>query len=68
MMYPGFPNFFVMLGHNTAPGHTSVIVNIEAQVDYIVQCIAAMRQEKIGALEPKSKAAADYNTLVHFGV
>lgn len=61
MMYTGLPNFFAMLGHNTAPGHTSVIVNIEAQANYITQCIAAMRDEKIKTLEPKVEAAKAYN-------
>ena len=34
---PGYPNAFLLLGPNTALGHNSVIVMIEAQVGYAVQ-------------------------------
>lgn len=36
---PGFPNAFLLLGPNTALGHNSVVVMIEAQVGYAVQAI-----------------------------
>ena len=36
---PGFPNAFMLLGPNTALGHNSVVVMIEAQVDYVVQAV-----------------------------
>jgi len=36
---PGFPNAFLLLGPNTALGHNSVVVMIEAQVDYAMQAI-----------------------------
>ncbi len=35
----GFPNAFLLLGPNTALGHNSVVIMIEAQVRYIVQAI-----------------------------
>lgn len=37
---PGFPNSFGLLGPNTALGHSSVVIMIEAQVRYLVQAIA----------------------------
>ena len=38
---PGFPNAFLLLGPNTALGHNSVVVMIEAQVEYTLQAIRA---------------------------
>ncbi len=35
----GFPNAFVLLGPNTGLGHNSVILMIEAQVNYVLQAI-----------------------------
>src|SRR5205085_2269136 len=32
----GFPNLFLLLGPNTALGHTSVVLMIEAQIGYLV--------------------------------
>ncbi len=37
--YPGFPNFFTLLGPNTGLGHSSMILIIEAQIDYILKMI-----------------------------
>lgn len=39
MCAPGFPNAFLLLGPNSALGHNSVVVMIEAQVGYAVQAI-----------------------------
>ena len=36
---PGFPNLFLLLGPNTGLGHTSVVVMIEAQLDYVLDAI-----------------------------
>ncbi|TDJ21021.1 MAG: NAD(P)/FAD-dependent oxidoreductase [Deltaproteobacteria bacterium] len=35
----GFPNWFIMMGPNTGPGHTSVLVYTERQIDYALQAI-----------------------------
>jgi cation diffusion facilitator CzcD-associated flavoprotein CzcO len=39
----GFPNAFMLLGPNTALGHNSVLVMVEAQVNYILQAIGVAR-------------------------
>ncbi|MEV5974960.1 NAD(P)/FAD-dependent oxidoreductase [Streptomyces sp. NPDC051921] len=36
---PGFPNLFLMYGPNTNLGHNSVTLTIEAQSDYVAQCV-----------------------------
>lgn len=39
----GFPNFFLLLGPHTALGHNSVVIMIEAQVNYIVDALRKLR-------------------------
>lgn len=54
----GFPNLFLLLGPNTALGHNSVLLMIEAQVAYIRQALAHRRVNAIGWLEPTPAAQA----------
>ena len=58
---PGFPNFFLMTGPNTGIGHTSLLVMIEAQVHYILECLRFMRQRAVAEVEVRSEAVAEYN-------
>ncbi len=55
----GFPELYLLLGPNTALGHTSVLVMIEAAVDYVIdalrradelgpQVVTAAAQERFG--------------------
>ncbi|MGM0578331.1 MAG: flavin-containing monooxygenase [Myxococcota bacterium] len=44
MAVPGFPNAFLLLGPNTALGHNSVVVMIEAQVRYVAQAVRYLRE------------------------
>ncbi len=39
----GFPNMFLMLGPNTATGHTSTLLYIEPQADHAIACMQAVR-------------------------
>ncbi|MDT8437608.1 MAG: NAD(P)/FAD-dependent oxidoreductase [Wenzhouxiangellaceae bacterium] len=41
----GFPNLFLTLGPNTALGHNSVLLMIEAQAEFIARAIAGARGE-----------------------
>lgn len=41
----GFPNFFLMLGPNTATGHTSTLLYIEPQVKHAIACMQRVRRE-----------------------
>jgi cation diffusion facilitator CzcD-associated flavoprotein CzcO len=52
----GFPNFFILLGPNTGLGHNSVVLMIEAQVGYVINCLKLMRERKIGAMEVRAEA------------
>jgi cation diffusion facilitator CzcD-associated flavoprotein CzcO len=60
MMYPGFPNMYVMLGHNVATGHTSVMVNIEVQAKYIAQVVRAQLKEGVTVIEAKEEPTKRY--------
>lgn len=61
MMYPGFPNFYALLGHNVAPGHTSVIINIETQAEYVAQVLNAQIRNKVKTVEVKEEPTREYN-------
>lgn len=58
---PGFPNFFMLLGPNSGLGHNSVILMIEAQVNYVLQLVEAMRERGAVFVEPTAQAAAAYD-------
>jgi cation diffusion facilitator CzcD-associated flavoprotein CzcO len=47
----GFPNFFILLGPNTGLGHNSVVLMIEAQVQYVMKCLKLMRQRNSKSME-----------------
>lgn len=42
---PGFPNMFALLGPNTGLGHNSVVIMAEAQIDYVLGALAALRDD-----------------------
>jgi len=60
MMYPGFPNMYIMLGHNVAPGHTSVMINIDVQAKYIAQVVKAQLQGNSKVIEVKREPTRRY--------
>jgi cation diffusion facilitator CzcD-associated flavoprotein CzcO len=62
---PGFPNFFVVTGPNTGIGHTSAIFVIEAQMNYIMKSIKALRQAGKSVLEVTAEAEANYTDMIH---
>jgi len=61
MMVSGFPNFFLLLGPNSATGHTSALIMIESQVDYALRCIELMDREGIAELDPDPAFVDRYN-------
>ena len=60
----GFPNAFMVLGPNLGIGHNSAFIVIEAQLDYIMSALNAMRAENLRRIEVKSSAQASYNQKV----
>jgi cation diffusion facilitator CzcD-associated flavoprotein CzcO/acetyl esterase/lipase len=57
----GFPNLFLMLGPNTATGHTSTLFYIEAEVQHALACMQAVRDGGHRSIEISDAAMADYN-------
>lgn len=57
---PGFPNAFCLLGPNTALGHSSVVVMIEAQIRYLVQAIQHVRGAPDATLDARPEALAAF--------
>lgn len=61
---PGFPNFFTILGPNTATGHASVIYTSEIQAKYITQLIKPILTQTVTSLEVKVDATDAYNDKI----
>jgi len=63
-MFPGFPNLFMLVGPNTALGHSSMVFMIESQLNYAVDALATITSQ--GALvSPTPQAAEAWTTLLH---
>jgi cation diffusion facilitator CzcD-associated flavoprotein CzcO len=61
MMVPGFPNFFLLLGPNSATGHTSALIMIEAAAEYVANTLAWMGREGIAQVDPDPVVVEQYN-------
>lgn len=57
----GIPNWFIMMGPNTGPGHTSVLIYTEAQIDYALQAIRRMIARDIKYLTVRRAVQDRYN-------
>ena len=64
----GFPNLFMLVGPNTGLGHTSMVYMIEAQVQYVLDALAAMEREAIAVVEPRPAAQQAFNATVQRGM
>ncbi len=57
----GYPNYFKVNGPNTGTGHSSQLSYMETMVKYIVQAIAAVKQdETIRAIDAKPELQDEY--------
>jgi len=57
----GFPNFFMIVGPNTGLGHTSMVVMMEAQFDYIIDALATMRTRAVASIDVRADVQAAFN-------
>ena len=57
----GFPNLFLLLGPNTALGHTSVVFMIESQIQHVLSCLRLIARDKADAIEVAESAQRRYN-------
>ncbi|MGB3707658.1 flavin-containing monooxygenase [Gordonia sp. (in: high G+C Gram-positive bacteria)] len=57
----GYPNLFFTFGPNSGPGHSSALVYMEAQIDYMAQAIAKREREGWKALDVRTDVQERYN-------
>lgn len=60
----GFPNFFMMLGPNSAVGSGSLTMILEMEGDYIVKCIRKLQKEDYVTIMPKVERVKDFSQYV----
>jgi len=61
VMVPGFPNFFMLLGPNSATGHTSALIMIESQAKYVLRALKLMERHRLASIDPDPEVVARYN-------
>ena len=60
----GFPNLYLMLGPNTATGHTSTLLYIEPAVKHAIACMRAVAQGGHKAIEVREEAMRRHNAAL----
>ena len=61
MAVSGFPNWFILMGPNTGPGHTSVLVYTEAQIAHVLEAIQRMRRDGLRFVDVRPEVLARYD-------
>jgi cation diffusion facilitator CzcD-associated flavoprotein CzcO len=61
MTVSGFPNWFILMGPNTGPGHTSVLVFTEAQISHALGAIRKLRDEGLRYVDVRKDVQDAYN-------
>ena len=56
----GFPNLFLLLGPNTGLGSTSVVLMIEAQIEYLLRALEFLLANGVAAIEPRPEVQQAY--------
>jgi cation diffusion facilitator CzcD-associated flavoprotein CzcO len=64
LVVSGFPNFFLMLGPNTATGHTSTLLFIEPGVSYAIACMQHLRTRGARWLDLRAEVMAEHNRML----
>jgi cation diffusion facilitator CzcD-associated flavoprotein CzcO len=52
----GFPNLFILLGPYTGLGHTSIVIMIEAQIEYVMKALDAIEERGLAAVDVRPEA------------
>lgn len=68
VMVSGFPNFFFLLGPNSGLGHNSVILMIEAQVEYVLECLSLLDRHGKRQIEPLPESMDAYQEHLDSGM
>lgn len=59
---PNFPNYFMLLGPNSAGGHASVIFMEEVQIQHAMQLIKPILAGTVRSVAVREEASAKYNS------
>lgn len=57
---PGFPNMFVLNGPNIGVGHTSTLILIESQLEFVLSALDHARTRELATIEADPQAEAEY--------
>jgi cation diffusion facilitator CzcD-associated flavoprotein CzcO len=60
----GYPNLFFMTGPNSGPGHNSLLVYVEGQLDYAVRGITTILGENLRYLDVRQDVQRRYNDRI----
>lgn len=58
----GYPNLFLMTGPNSGPGHNSLLVYVEGQIDYAVTGISTILRKNLRYLDVRADVQDRHNT------
>jgi len=64
MEVAGFPNWTICMGPNTGPGHTSVLVYTEAQIDHFLAAVKHLRRRGLKWISVKQSVQDAYNAWI----
>jgi cation diffusion facilitator CzcD-associated flavoprotein CzcO/acetyl esterase/lipase len=64
LMTAGFPNFFMITGPGSPSVLSNMAVSIEQHVDWVADCLTAMRDEGLETIEPTPLAESAWNEHV----
>ncbi len=57
----GYPNLFLTFGPNSGPGHTSALIYVEAQINYIVAAITTILEQDLRYMDVDPVVQSDHN-------
>ncbi|WP_032376180.1 flavin-containing monooxygenase [Rhodococcoides fascians] len=57
----GYPNMYFTFGPNSGPGHSSALVYMEAQIDYIVEAISLVLEGDLHSADVRQDVQDAYN-------
>ncbi|MHA6792071.1 flavin-containing monooxygenase [Pseudonocardia bannensis] len=57
----GYPNYFMLVGPNTATGHTSVLLYLESQIEYVVQALRHVGRHGAASLDVRPDVQDAFN-------
>jgi len=60
----GYPNYFMLVGPNTGTGHTSILLYLECQIEYILQALQHMGRTGARSIDVRAEVQETFNADV----